>query len=147
MTCVFGSVGSLSWKSLHLKLQRTFKIVRTAYLCFAHLGKIIILPTQKGLSHSPRHFWCWEYYRSMYSPVQARGPGLVAQMFGSGPGSNDSNQTSHRAFRAFSGHSICPNKELFVVALILCSWHSRAPETNPTDLIFSGIFVAAPSHK
>jgi hypothetical protein len=33
---------------------------------------------------------------------------------------------------------------LFVVALILCSWNSRAPETNTTDLIFSVILVAAP---
>jgi hypothetical protein len=75
----------------------------------------------------------------------ARGPGLVAQiMFGSGPGSNDSNQTLCRTFRAFSGHYFLAKKKLFIVALILCSWHSRAPETNPTDSIFSGIFVAAP---
>jgi hypothetical protein len=34
------------------------------------------------------------------------GLGLVAQiMFGSGPGSDDSNRTLYRTFRAFSGHS------------------------------------------
>jgi hypothetical protein len=76
------------------------------------------------------------------------GPGLVEQiMLGSGPGSNDRTQTLYRTFRAFSGHSFFAKKKLFVVAIILCSWHSRAPEMNPIDLIFSGIFVAAPSQK
>jgi hypothetical protein len=38
--------------------------------------------------------------------VSTRGPGLVAQiMFGFGPGSNDSNQTLYRTFRALLGHS------------------------------------------
>jgi hypothetical protein len=70
--------------------------------------------------------------------------GLVAQiMFGSRPGSNDRTRT----FRAFAGHSFSAKKKLFVVALILCSWHSRAPEINPIDLIFLGIFEAGPSLK
>jgi hypothetical protein len=78
-------------------------------------------------------------------PDPPRGPGLVAQiMFGFGPCSNYSNQTWCRTFRAFSDHYFFAEKTLFVVALILCLWHSRAPQTNPTDLIFSGIFVAAP---
>jgi hypothetical protein len=36
-------------------------------------------------------------------------------------GSNDSNQTLYRIFRAFSGHSYLAKKRLFVVALMLCS--------------------------
>jgi hypothetical protein len=36
-------------------------------------------------------------------------------------------------------------KEWSAVTLILCSCQSRALETNPTDLIFSEIFVAVPS--
>jgi hypothetical protein len=81
-------------------------------------------------------------------PDPARGPGLGAQiMFGSGPGSNDSNETLYREFRAFSDYSFFAKRKLFVVALILCSWHSQALETNPTDLTFSGIFLAAPSQK
>jgi hypothetical protein len=36
-------------------------------------------------------------------------------------------------------------EKLFVVALILCSCGSRALETNPIDLIFSGVFVVAHS--
>jgi hypothetical protein len=53
-------------------------------------------------------------------------PGQVAQIiFGFGPGSNDSNQTLYRTFRAFSGHSFFARKELFVVAFILYSWHSH----------------------
>jgi hypothetical protein len=71
------------------------------------------------------------------------GLGLLAQIiFGFGPGPNESNQTFYRIFRAFSGHSFLAKKKLFVVALILCSWHSWASETNPTHLIFSRIFVA-----
>jgi hypothetical protein len=77
-------------------------------------------------------------------PDPARGPGLglVAQiMFRSGTASNDSNQALYRTFQAFSGHSFFAKKNLFVVTLVVCSWHC------PTYLIFSGIFVAAPSHK
>jgi hypothetical protein len=52
-----------------------------------------------------------------------RVPALGAQiMCVFGPGSNDSNQTLYRTFRAFSGHSyFLREKKLFVVALILCS--------------------------
>jgi hypothetical protein len=53
----------------------------------------------------------------------------------------------HRTFRAFTGHSFFTKRKLFVVAIILCSWYCRAPKTNPTYLIFSGIFAAAPSQK
>jgi hypothetical protein len=79
--------------------------------------------------------------RGLHRP--GAGLGLVAQiMFGPGP--NNTNQTLKRTSRAFSGHSFIVKKKLFVVALILCSWHSRAQETNPTDLIFSGILDSCP---
>jgi hypothetical protein len=73
-------------------------------------------------------------------PDQARpGLGLVAQiMFGSGPGSGLVQMIAivlYRTFRAFSGHFF--RKKKIVVALILCSWHIWAPETNPTTW-FSG---------
>jgi hypothetical protein len=67
----------------------------------------------------------WRAYHDHGYRPPARGlhgPGQVAQiMFGSGPSSNDSNQTLCRTFRAFSGHSVFTKKNLFVVALILCS--------------------------
>jgi hypothetical protein len=76
------------------------------------------------------------------------GLGLIAQIiFGSGPGANYSSQTLHKTFWAFSGYRFLAMKKLFVVAFILYSRHSWAPETNPTDLIFSGIFVAPLSQK
>jgi hypothetical protein len=72
-------------------------------------------------------------------PDLARGPGLVAQiMFGSGPYSDDGNQTTQN-ISGFLGPSFFASKKLFVATLILCLWQSRAAETNPTDLIFSGI--------
>jgi hypothetical protein len=70
------------------------------------------------------------------------------------PASSDSKQTLYRTFQAFSGHSFSLSlssspsfflkEKLFVVALILYLWHCQALETNPTDFILSGIFVAAP---
>jgi hypothetical protein len=63
------------------------------------------------------------------------GLGLVAQIiFGFRSGSNDSNQTAYRIFPAFLGHSFYHKEMLFIVTHILCSWHSAALETNPTDL-------------
>jgi hypothetical protein len=90
--------------------------------------------------------------RAPPGPRAGPGPGPdstdnVRVQAGFGPGSNDSNQMLNRIFRAFSGHSLFAKKKLFVVTLMLCSLHSRAPETNPTDLIFSGIFVAARCQK
>jgi hypothetical protein len=47
-------------------------------------------------------------------------PCLAAQiMFGFGPGSNDSNQTLYRTFRAFSDHSFFAKKKLQVF-LVIC---------------------------
>jgi hypothetical protein len=72
------------------------------------------------------------------------GLGLIAQiMFGFRPSSDDSNQKLYRTFCAFLGHSFYAKKNLFAVAFILCSLLCQAPETNTTDLIFSGIFIAA----
>jgi hypothetical protein len=92
--------------------------------------------------------------RGLQGPTQpdmARGPGLVSQIMfgvraGFGPGSNYNNETLYRTFRAFSGHYFFAKQKLFLAALILYIYmHIRAPETNYTDLIFSGIFVANPS--
>jgi hypothetical protein len=65
-----------------------------------------------------------EWRSARTQPGPETGPGStdnVRVRIGFGPGSNDSNQTLYRTFRAFSGHSFFANKELFVVALILCS--------------------------
>jgi hypothetical protein len=66
---------------------------------------------------------------------------------GFGRGSNDSNQTLHRTFRAFSVHSVFAEIKLFVAAAILFSWHSRAGERNSIDFIFSRILAAASYRK
>jgi hypothetical protein len=44
------------------------------------------------------------------------------------------------------GHTFFADKKL-LLPLILSSWHSRAPEANPSGLILSRIFVAAPYQK
>jgi hypothetical protein len=80
------------------------------------------------------------------------GPGLGAQtIFGSKPGSVLVQMPAVKRHIEHFGLSraiiFSAKKKLFVVGFILCSWHSRAPETNPTDLIFSGNFVGAPSQK
>jgi hypothetical protein len=89
--------------------------------------------TDPGLTLGPRH-----------DTAREPGPGLVAQiMFGFGPGSNDTNQTLYRTFRAFWNHSFFfffAKNKLFVVALILCSWRSRAPEKIPSTFDFLGDF-------
>jgi hypothetical protein len=110
----------------------------------------------------PRYWWrnCVLYMWPETEVEFCTGPGLalgpepdpdstdnVRVCAGFGYGSNYSNQTLYRIFRAFSGNSFFAKKKLFLVALILCSWHNRGPETNPTYLTFSGIFVAAPSQK
>jgi hypothetical protein len=68
----------------------------------------------------------------------AGGPnlGLAAQItFGYGSGSD------------FLGPFFSAKKKLFVLALTLCSWHSRTPETKHIDLIHSVTFAAAPQKK
>jgi hypothetical protein len=82
----------------------------------------------------------------------ALGLGLVAQiMFGPSPVSSLVHMIASKHYIEHFGLSqaipFFVKIKLFIVALILCLWHSRAPEANPTDLIFSGIFVAAPLQK
>jgi hypothetical protein len=73
--------------------------------------------------------------------------GLVAQkiMFGSGPGSCLVQMEAIKKIEYFGLSCVIffAKKKLFVMALILCLWHSWAP----TDLIFSGIFIAATFQK
>jgi hypothetical protein len=82
--------------------------------------------------------------------ARGSGLGMVAQIiFGSVPGSGLVQRIAIKCIEHFeiSRAIIFSQRKLFVVALILCSWHSRAMETNPTDLIYPGILVAAPSQK
>jgi hypothetical protein len=89
-------------------LVTTYKSTRCRNLEYYN-PHVVEVCTGPGLDLSPR-------------PDQARGLGLGAQiMFGSGPGSNDSNETLYRTFRASWGHSLFTKKKLFVVALKLCS--------------------------
>jgi hypothetical protein len=87
----------------------------------------------------------------MYTEAEARtGLGLVEQArFRPRPCLNNKNQPLNRTFRALSDNSFSTKKNLFVVALTLCSRQSRttAKKKSDTNLIFSGIFVAAPSQK
>jgi hypothetical protein len=71
-----------------------------------------------------------------------QGPGT-----GSGPTSDDSNQTSYRTFRPSSGRSFFAYKKLSVAAPVLPPWRSQTAETNRTDWVLWGIFVAVPSQE
>jgi hypothetical protein len=122
--------------------------------CVSSTPEAVVVPTGLGFRNLGCHnrklsvlFILWISRVDMKVEVctgldLARGPGLglVFVNIYFGPGSKDSSQTVYRTFRAFSGHRFLSNKKLFAVALILCLWHSRSPETNPTALIF----VAAP---
>jgi hypothetical protein len=59
-------------------------------------------------------------------------------MFGSGPGSNDSNQTLYRTFRVFRAIPFFPKEKVCVAAIVSCSSHSRGPENKPHRLHFLG---------
>jgi hypothetical protein len=71
------------------------------------------------------------------------GPGSTDNVWvrgGFGHHLNDSNHKYNRTFRALSDRSYIRKKK-FVLAFVLRTWHTRAPETNSTDLIFSVTFT------
>jgi hypothetical protein len=128
---------SMGWTT---KIQ--FPQMHWDFFLFHHTQKIII-SSEKGIVLAEA--------TGLYL---ARGPdmGLVAQiMFGSGPSSGLVQMIGIKRYIEHFGLSrailFFSKEKLFVIALIVSSWHSRAPERNPTDLIFSGIFVAASSQK
>jgi hypothetical protein len=86
------------------------------------------------------------------NPALGPGPGLTAQItFLSGPVSGLVRITTIKRYIehfGLSGANLFFTKtKLFVAALILCLWKCPALVRSRSDLISSGIFVAAPSQK
>jgi hypothetical protein len=83
----------------------------------------------------------------IFKPLEVCTALEVVTMLGSWPGSNNSNQTQNTTLRAFSSHSFFRKENVISCTFTRSSWHSRAPNTNLTDLIFSEKLVAVPSQK
>jgi hypothetical protein len=83
-----------------------------------------------------------------HTGTHGRSLGLVAHTFEPGPGSGLIQMIAIKRYLEHFGLSrtilFLQKKKSLIVALTL---HRRGPETNLTDLISSGIFIAAPSLK